>query len=105
MWSYRCDQGFSQCAGHGATTAPPLALNDSINQNPQGEYEDWIELHNAGGAPVDIGGMYMADDLLFPIQFRISTNDPLAPTISPGGSFCYGLTTISKTATCTWDFD
>ncbi|MCK4304639.1 MAG: lamin tail domain-containing protein, partial [Candidatus Eisenbacteria sp.] len=28
-----------------------------------GEHEDWIEIHNPGSTPVDLGGMYLTDDL------------------------------------------
>lgn len=37
----------------------------------QGEFEDWIELHNASAGPVDVGGMYLTDDLSDATQWQI----------------------------------
>jgi spore coat protein CotH len=67
--------------------APPLFINefladnDSVNVDEQGEYEDWIELYNAGDSPLDVGGMYLSDDLGDPTQWRL----PDGTTIPAGG--------------------
>ncbi|MCP4515684.1 MAG: lamin tail domain-containing protein, partial [Delftia sp.] len=55
-----------------------LADNEAVNQDEQGEYEDWIEIYNAGDAPLDVGGMYLTDDLSQPTQWRIP-DSTLAP--------------------------
>jgi hypothetical protein len=62
-----------------------LARNDLANQSPQGRYEDWIELYNAGDEPIDAGGMYLTDDLSEPAMWRFPSNDPLMTMIQPGG--------------------
>jgi len=58
-----------------------LASNDSINTDERGEYEDWVELYNAGAEPLDVGGMYLTDDLSQPTKWRI----PQGTLIPPGG--------------------
>lgn len=42
-----------------------LALNTSTNQDEAGEYEDWIEIYNPGPEPVQMGGLFLTDDLAF----------------------------------------
>ncbi|MBW8002451.1 MAG: PASTA domain-containing protein [Planctomycetes bacterium] len=39
-----------------------MASNNTTTQDPQGEYDDWIELYNHGTETVDLSGMYIADD-------------------------------------------
>jgi hypothetical protein len=39
-----------------------MASNISTVQDPQGDYDDWIELHNRGDRKVDLGGLYLSDD-------------------------------------------
>ena len=62
-----------------------MARNDSVVSDPQGEYDDWIEIYNGGAAPVDIGGMFITDLLADPGRHEIPTNDAGATTIDPGG--------------------
>jgi hypothetical protein len=38
-----------------------MAANDSTVQDPQGEYDDWIELLNVSDQEVDLSGMYLTD--------------------------------------------
>jgi spore coat protein H len=76
----------------GAENVDPAALvlinefcasNDSNYENPDlpGEYEDWIELYNAGDTAVDLGGYTMTDDLAEPDQWAI----PAGTVIAAGG--------------------
>jgi spore coat protein CotH len=58
-----------------------LADNEATNQDEAGEFEDWIELYNTGDAALDVGGMYLTDDLTDPTQWRI----PDGTTIPPHG--------------------
>ena len=63
------------------TTAAPLsaqvvinevsASNISFNADNFGQYEDWIELYNTTGAPVDISGWYLGDSQTNPMTGRI----------------------------------
>ena len=40
-----------------------LALNDSTIADPQGEFDDYIELYNPAFQDVDLSGMYLTDDI------------------------------------------
>ncbi len=69
-------------------TSPPdicinefMADNDGVIADEHGEYDDVLELYNAGTTTVDLGGMYLTDDLGDPTQFRIT--DTI--TLPPGG--------------------
>jgi len=39
-----------------------LASNKRTNRDPQGEFEDWIELVNYGSKDIDLSGMFLSDD-------------------------------------------
>jgi hypothetical protein len=39
------------------------AASQSTFPDEMGEFEDWVELYNASGAPVDVSGMFLTDDL------------------------------------------
>ncbi|MHC4500077.1 MAG: CotH kinase family protein, partial [Planctomycetota bacterium] len=58
-----------------------LADNDSKGTDPYDDHhDDWIEIHNYGLFPIDIGGMWMADSSnIWPIP----TNAPSETTIDP----------------------
>jgi hypothetical protein len=62
-----------------------MASNDNTIQDDAEEYEDWIEIYNGGTDPVDIGGMYVTDDLGELNMYQIPTTDAKATTIEPGG--------------------
>ncbi len=55
-----------------SSEAPPLVLNelmasnDSTITDPQGDFDDWIEIWNGSDEAVDLSGMYLSD----------KTNDP-----------------------------
>jgi len=43
-----------------------MANNDVAVAGPDGDYPDWIELYNGGTEAIDLGGMYMTDNLANP---------------------------------------
>ena len=47
-----------------------MADNGATVADPQGHYDDWIEIYNSGPGTVDLGGMYITDDLLNPTQWQ-----------------------------------
>ncbi len=55
-----------------------MADNSGTLADEAGQFEDWIELHNASGAPVDVGGAYLTDDPAAPTrwQFPAGTTIP-----------------------------
>ena len=62
-----------------------LASNTSINQDGNGGFDDWIEIYNAGAEAVDLGGMYITDNLMEPTLYQIPLDHPLETTIPAGG--------------------
>jgi len=58
-----------------------MASNSSFVQDPQQQYDDWIELYNGGEETIDVGGMYLTNDLDTPAKWRIPANTPQTTTI------------------------
>jgi hypothetical protein len=61
-----------------------MADNETTIADPQGEFDDWIELYNDGEQYVNIGGMYITDDLSVPTLWQIPTTSPDSTIILPG---------------------
>ena len=53
-----------------------MASNAAGAADPQGEFDDWIEIHNTGAVPVDLAGMYLTDDRDDPMKWQIPADDP-----------------------------
>ncbi len=62
-----------------------MASNNTAHQDPNGDFDDWIEIYNAGNAAIDIGGMFLTDDLSEPNKWQIPNDVPLTTTIEPNG--------------------
>ena len=62
-----------------------MAKNDGFIRDPQGDYDDWIEIYNYGDNAINIGGLYLTDDLSVPGGWRVPDNNPAATTIGPQG--------------------
>jgi hypothetical protein len=64
-----------------------MASNSSNSgiQDPQGQYDDWIEIYNFGDIDVNIGGMYLTDDLNDPTKWQIPDGFPSQTTINAHG--------------------
>jgi hypothetical protein len=58
-----------------------MASNSSTIRDPQGEYDDWVEIYNAEQSAINIGDMYLTDDLSAPTKWMI----PNATTIPARG--------------------
>ncbi len=71
--------------------AVPVVINEVLASNghtladPQGEYDDWIELYNQSSAPVNLGGMYLTDDPAEPAKWQFPKNAPAQTTIPAHG--------------------
>ncbi|NLZ07051.1 MAG: hypothetical protein GXY19_17925 [Phycisphaerae bacterium] len=67
-----------------APAASSVVLNEFLASNgqgatdPQGEHDDWIELHNPAAVPVSVGGMYLTDDASDPTRWRIRNGTSIA---------------------------
>ncbi len=74
-----------------ADDAVPVVINEIMASNgkyladPQGQYDDWIELYNPGDAPIDLGGMYLTDDPDAPTLWQFPQDDPSLTTLAAGG--------------------
>jgi hypothetical protein len=62
-----------------------LASNSNTNSDEFGEFDDWIEIFNESNLPVNIGGLYLTDDLENPCKYQIPWNITTTTTISRGG--------------------
>jgi hypothetical protein len=84
--------------GCGASTTvtsstPALYINELMAQNDtsiadtdgNGGYPDWIEIYNAEATSVDLGGMYLTDNLKNPTKWRI----PDGVVIPAGGHLLF----------------
>jgi len=57
-----------------------MAINDSGPSDRDGEFSDWIEIHNSSAVPESIEGWYLTDDADDPDQWRFPN-----VTIAAGG--------------------
>ena len=62
-----------------------MASNSSSAQDPQGQYDDWIEIYNFGSSAIDIEGFYLTDDMSDPTKWRIPDGIPALTTIPSNG--------------------
>ena len=60
-----------------------LASNNTNQMDEFFEFDDWIEIYNAGGI-VNLAGYYLSDDHLNLIKYQIPATDPGATTMLPG---------------------
>lgn len=58
-----------------------MSSNDTILADPQGDYDDWIELYNLTDEEVDLSGMYLSDNRDNPRKWEI----PEGTTIDANG--------------------
>jgi hypothetical protein len=63
----------------------PVVINELMANNtksiadPQGDHDDWIELHNVSDAELDLTGMYLSDSRKNPRKWQFPQNTKLAP--------------------------
>ena len=54
-----------------------LVINDSNYVDSYGKRSGWIEIFNTAYNSVDVGGLYLTNDMTNPVKYRIPTGDPL----------------------------
>ena len=70
---------------------PVLFINEFIASNEtgivdtSGEYADWIEIYNPGDEDVDLGGLFITDDILDLTSYQIPDTASEFTTVSAGG--------------------
>ena len=62
-----------------------MAKNDNVIADEAGEFDDWIELYNAGNSPINLAGYYFSEDITDPTFWEIPDTDPNLTTIPAGG--------------------
>lgn len=76
-----------------ASTTGEILINEVMAKNasyadPNGQFDDWVELYNPNDYPVDIGGMYMTDNHYssgISAWTQIPATSPALTTIPPHG--------------------
>lgn len=74
-----------QPPGTGPTSLKPLVLNELMASNTltllnpqwQGDHPDWFEIYNPNTIAINLGGMYVTDDLSNFKKYRIPQNSSL----------------------------
>jgi hypothetical protein len=64
-----------------------LAFNSSCcpdDDSGTNEFDDWIEIYNAGSNAIDIGGMYVSDNKANPFKYKIPDDESEVTTIQAG---------------------
>jgi hypothetical protein len=62
-----------------------MAKNESFIADPNGNYDDWIEIYNSGDEAVNISGMFLTDNLSFPDKWQVPDNNTPETIIPPHG--------------------
>jgi hypothetical protein len=74
-----------------AADSPALQINEVMasnrfsNRDPQGDYDDWIEIFNPCTVAVDAAGLYLTDNPADPMRWRIPTGLSTLTSIPPKG--------------------
>jgi len=84
---------FALLAAQWGKSGIPLVINEFMASNnsesdindPQGDYDDWVEIYNFGDTAIDIGGMYLTDDLDEPTKWQIPNDVPAETTVGAYG--------------------
>lgn len=84
---------FAGCRGKSVNTAligtvlinEFMASNVSANEDNFGEKDDWIELYNNTDDPIDVGGMFITDNLGKLTKYQIPKTNSSLTTIQPRG--------------------
>lgn len=80
-----CALNIASGAGPSLSLNEVMAANGASVKDPQGEYDDWVELYNGTGASIDAGGLYLTDDPQSPTKWRIPTGNKNLTTIRAKG--------------------
>jgi hypothetical protein len=62
-----------------------MASNGTTKPDPQGQFDDWIEIYNYGDTPIDLAGLYLTDDPDRPDKWQIPTTNATLTTVAPQG--------------------
>ena len=68
------DMGDSSVMGPSVVINELMADNDNIVADPQGDYDDWLELHNLTDSAIVLTGMYLTDKVEEPRKWKFPQN-------------------------------
>ena len=68
------DMGDSSVMGPSIVINELMADNDNVFADPQGDYDDWLELHNLTGSVIVLTGMYLSDKEDEPTKWQFPEN-------------------------------
>jgi hypothetical protein len=92
-------------AERAAQGVTPVRINEvsaqnSIYVNEQFKRNDWLELYNTTGSPIDVEGMYLTNSPKNPKKYKITKGNTQTETIIPAHGYlviwCDGLETASQ---------
>jgi len=84
------ERDFAILAGTWSQTGINLVINEVMASNsqtirdPQGQYDDWIEIYNAGEVGFYLAGMHLTDNLDNPTKWQIPSDNINETLIMPG---------------------
>ncbi|MBN2018635.1 MAG: lamin tail domain-containing protein, partial [Sedimentisphaerales bacterium] len=84
---------FSVLAYNWQAKGTPLFINEFMASNnsdsgisdPNGDFDDWIEIYNSSDAAIDLAEMYLTDDLENPTKWQFPTGYPAQTTVPADG--------------------
>lgn len=88
FWSLSLNEGGTPGERNSHGKYSKLRINEFVGLTDDSGYmsgTDWIEIANTGTVPIDIGGLYLSDELMNPLQYRIPDNNPVLTCIEGGG--------------------
>jgi len=62
-----------------------MAANSRAAADPQGQYDDWVELYNGSDAAIDVAGLYLTNAPSTPTKWQIPSDIPGQTTIPARG--------------------
>jgi len=91
--NWRSSQEYGGTPGHPPTISrisglyinEVMAVNSTVIADVNEQYDDWIELYNSTDTPIDVGGLYVTDDLSQLQLCQIPLTDAARTTVPPHG--------------------
>ena len=62
-----------------------VSVNGTSHMDNAGEFDDWVEIHNPTGQPVDLAGYYLSDRLNNPVKWQVPSGVADSTVIPAGG--------------------
>ena len=66
-----------------------MAKNQTTAMEETGTYADWFEIYNSTNAAIDLGGLFVTNNLNNPTMYMIPKGEPTKTTINAGGYYIF----------------